>query len=125
MEGFQDIKDVHGTGVGDLELHTHEFLKEAHVLYPVNISLIFLILLPVVEILHELLFDGLHVEPAGADGDCREGEAGHRLGSVLQGRRDEVGLPVVVGGEGPIGSQGKGGKGKKCPEQSVKQWQRC
>ncbi len=34
-----------------------------------------LILHPGLEILHELVLDGIHVEPTGADGDSGKGEA--------------------------------------------------
>ena len=122
MEGLQDVEDVLGTNVIDLKPQLHEFLKEALILLPINVDLISL-LLPVGEVLHQLFCNSLHVEATGADGDPRKGEAGHQLGGVLQAGCDQVLLPVVVGGHGPVGSQSEGGQGEKGPEESVEQGQ--
>ena len=124
MEGLQDVEDVLGTNVIDLKRQLHEFLKEALIHFPTNVDhdLIFLHL-PVGEVLHQLFCNSLHVEATGADGDPRKGEAGHRPGGVLQAGCDQVLLPVVVGGHGPVGSQSEGGQCEKSPEESVEQGQ--
>ena len=115
MEGSQQIKDVDIVDVSDLKCKIHILLEEILISFPINLSLVFL-LFPVCKVLHQLLGDRLHVEAAGTDGHPWKVEAGHWHGGVLQRRGDQVLLPVVVGGQRPIGTYGKSNSSDKGPK---------
>ena len=118
MEGFQQIEDVHSADFFDFKFQPHEISKKALIVFFVDRSLIVL-RLPVGEVLHQLLGDRFHVEAAGADGNPWKVEAGHWHGGVLQGGRDQVLLPVVIGSQRPVGSPKQGNYSENDPKQSV------